>query len=100
MKNNFKQGDIVVCISENFPLIEKYGVTGEEAKFTPQKGETLKVDEVLGEFIRFDKYDTEESYNWWKFDRFAPVVDVETQEELISEVNIILNPHEKEKNNH
>jgi len=46
----------------------------------------LVIDEILGEFLRFDKYDTEESYNWWKSDRFAPITEEEiVMEELISE---------------
>ena len=86
MKNEFYEGQKVVCISENFPLIKKYGGTGKEAVNTPKKEEVLVIDEILGEFLRFDKYDTEESYNWWKSDRFAPITEEEiAMEELIAE---------------
>ena len=85
MKNEFYEGQKVVCISENFPLIEKYG-GGKEAANAPKKEEVLVIDEILGEFLRFDKYDTEESYNWWKSDRFAPITEEEiAMEETIAE---------------
>jgi len=69
----FSEGQKVICISEDFPLIKKYGGTGKEAQATPKKDEVLVIDEILGEFLRFDIYDTEESNNWWKDDRFMPI---------------------------
>jgi hypothetical protein len=84
-KNPFREGQSVVCISENFPVIKKYGGTGEEATNTPKQGEVLVIDEILGGFLRFNKYDTEESFNWWYYNRFAPVNEKE-QEELINEL--------------
>lgn len=68
-----KQGDKVICVSENFPRWkttdeDKTGI-GLQPKIHPTKGEVLTVDEVLGEFLRFDIYDTD-SYNWWKSNRF------------------------------
>jgi hypothetical protein len=67
----FEEGTKVICISNHFPVIKEYGGTGNEAINTPQKGEILIVNEVLGDFLRFDKYDTTESFNWWKSDRFS-----------------------------
>ena len=86
MEHGFQEGQKVVCISQDFPVIKKYGGTGEEAKDTPKKDELLVIDEILGDFLRFDKYDTNESYNWWKADRFAPIDENELAiENLIAE---------------
>lgn len=70
--NNFSEGEEIVCISDDFPAIKKYG-TATEAKIKPSIGERLIVDEILGDFLRFDRYDTETSFNWWHFSRFAPI---------------------------
>lgn len=75
MKNPFTAGDKVVCINTNFPWIEKYG--GTPSYVHPKKDEVLIVDETLGEYLRFAKYDTETETNWWYYDRFAPVDDTE-----------------------
>ena len=84
MENRFEEGQKVICISNNFPHIKKYGGS-EGATTTPKKGEILVIDEVLGDFLRFDKYDTYESYNWWMFNRFSLIDDMELAlEELIS----------------
>ena len=86
MKNEFHEGQKVVCISENFPIIKKYGGSGKEATNIPSEEEVLAIDEILGEFLRFNKYDTKESYNWWKSDRFAPITEEEIpMEEQIAE---------------
>jgi hypothetical protein len=37
MEHGFQEGQKVVCISQDFPVIKKYGGTGEEAKDTPKK---------------------------------------------------------------
>jgi len=87
MEHVFNEGQKVMCISQDFPVIKKYGGIGEEAKDTPKKNEVLVIDEILGEFLRFDKYDTNESYNWWKSDRFAPIDETELGiENLIAEL--------------
>lgn len=92
--NGFKEGQKVVYISEDFPVIKKYGGTGKEAKDKPKKDEVLVIDEILGDFLRFDKYDTNESFNWWKYDRFAPV----NEDELVIE-NLIAESHFQTPNN-
>lgn len=73
MKNNYKEGQKVVCISQNFSLIKEFGGTGKEAEKIPKINEVLIIDEILGDFLRFEKYDTDESFNWWKFDRFVSI---------------------------
>jgi hypothetical protein len=84
------EGQSVICISEDFPLIKKYGGTGEEATSHPKKGEILVIDEVLGDFLRFDKYDTEESFNWWKSDRFVPINEIAMEEEISNLLTIVI----------
>lgn len=90
MENNFKEGQKVVCISERFPLhkttqTDKSNI-GTQATNHPKKGEIIVIDEILGEFLRFDKYDTNESFNWWKADRFAPIDEAELSiDDLINE---------------
>lgn len=88
MDNNFNEGQRVICISEDFPLIKEYGGSGNESKITPKKGESIEIDEILGEFLRFDKYDTEESFNWWKHDRFIPEPENSYEEKEIEELYI------------
>jgi hypothetical protein len=89
MENPFEPGQIVICDSENFPVIKEYGGADEEATAKPRKGEELIVDEILGEFVRFDKYDTEESFNWWKHDRFSPLDDAMANEDEIASEELI-----------
>jgi len=79
--SNFYEGQKVVCISENFPVhttteIDK-SIIGTQAPTHPIKGETLVIDEMLGDFLRFNKYDTDESFNWWHSTRFKPLDDIE-----------------------
>jgi len=70
--NMFSAGQEVVCVSEDFPVITKYGGSSNPTKAKPKKGEKLTVDETLGDFLRFDKYDSE-TWNWWHHTRFRPV---------------------------
>jgi hypothetical protein len=70
--NRFSEGQRVVCISEDFPIIEKWS-TGKETNNKPKKGEILVIDEILGDFLMFNKYSSVNNINWWKYDRFAPV---------------------------
>lgn len=81
-QNNFNEGDKVVCISDNFPKIEKYG-GGSETPNKPKKGEVLFVDEILGDFLRFDKYDTVESFNWWHHSRFRKAEFAESENKKV-----------------
>lgn len=88
---SIREGSSVVCISEDFPWIKKHGGSGP-AKDHPKKGEILIVDEILGEFLRFDKYDTEESFNWWHITRFAPIEE-DFESELERELEEFLTPN-------
>ena len=89
-----KEGDLVKCVSTNFlhwktTNIDKSQI-GSQADFHPRLGEQLIIDEILGEFIRFDCYDTD-SYNWWHNSRFILVVDEnivkEVGEQILKEEN-------------
>ena len=75
-------GQKVACINDNFPAIEKYGGLLNNAKEKPKIREVLITDDVLGEFLRFEKYDTAESHNWWIAKNFAPIDDEKIEEEL------------------
>lgn len=87
-------GQKVICISEDFPLIEKYSTEGSKpTSIHPKKGEVLTVDEVLGAFLRFDKYDTPNQCNWWHHTRFAPI-DENKIDESVSELLQNIKPHE------
>lgn len=79
MEHGLREGQKVACISENFPVIKKYGGVGKESNNTPKQNEVLVIDEILGDFLRFDKYDTNESFNWWKADRFVPFDEIELE---------------------
>lgn len=78
-----KEGDEVICISEAFPewktTDEDKSRIGTVPANHPKKGEILTIDEVLGEFIRFDKYDIPGSYNWWHHSRFRKIEDIEDE---------------------
>lgn len=81
--NIFKIGQRVICINDNFPYISKYGGSGE-AKDKPKLHEELVIDDILGDFLMFEKYNTEDSINWWKDDRFAPLDAIEEIEKLLN----------------
>ena len=87
---NFQEGQKVVCISESFPVIATTetdkSIIGIQAPSHPVKGETLVIDEILGDFLRFNKYDGV-SFNWWHSSRFRPlehfpIVESEVAESL------------------
>ena len=84
------EGQKVVCISDNFPVKattkSDKSIVGTRPLLHPQIGETLVIDEMLGdEWLRFDKYDND-SFNWWHYTRFRPLDEFEiTLSESISE---------------
>ena len=79
--SKFYEGQKVVCVSDNFPIISTTDadktIIGTHPKNHPQIGETLVIDEMLGdEWLRFDKYDNE-SFNWWNYLKFRPWDEIE-----------------------
>jgi len=88
MENPFSEGDKVICVSEDFPWLPQHGGIGP-AKVHPVKNEILIVDEILGDFLRFDKYDTINSFNWWHHTRFQGVSESDlTALELVCDYNV------------
>ena len=91
--SNFYEGQKVVCISEIFPVhatteTDK-SIIGTQAAFHPKKGETLIIDEILGDFLRFDKYDTD-AFNWWHCSRFRPIDEIQITSQ-IEELEVVAN---------
>jgi hypothetical protein len=89
--NRFYEGQKVVCINDNFPVkatTEKdKSIVGTHPAWHPQKGETLVIDEMMGdEWLRFDKYDGE-SWNWWHVTRFRPLDEIEVLMIVEQELN-------------
>lgn len=80
---NFKVGEVVICISESFQIVETDenhvvapdAVYGENAETHPQLWEALKIVNIFGGFLCFEKYNTPETVNTWFFNRFASVDD-------------------------
>lgn len=87
----FYEGQKVVCISENFPVhattLEDKSDIGKQAPTHPKKGETLIIDELLGYFLRFNKYDTD-AFNWWHSTRFRPLDEFEITASITEETKI------------
>ncbi len=73
MGDGYRVGAMVVCVSTNFPVVKKFSSTNVGAKECPKLHEHLMIDEILGDYLRFDKYDEHGMCNWWKYDRFIPL---------------------------
>ncbi len=96
--NPFSAGETVVCIKDNFILQiadgrkERIGTLATEH---PKVGEMLEISEILGEFLRFDKYDCwdishpDYGWRWWKHTHFAKPDESETAER--KNQNLIIN---------
>jgi hypothetical protein len=94
IENPFSVGQKVVCINDYFPQVT---TTGEDKsrigvipKKRPSKGVVYQIDEMLGEFIRFDCMDISDvedpdyGWRWWKHTHFAPIdTDTIFDEEMI-----------------
>lgn len=85
-ENPFKLGQPALCINDVFPVVETTGdksQIGKQAINHPRKGEVCHVDEILGEYIRFDKHDCNDENNpdygwkWWKHTHFKPLTQQE-----------------------
>lgn len=86
----FNQGDRVICINDkNFTIVitteEDKSIIGKYATSYPKEGDILTVDEVLGEFIRFDKCDNQ-SFNWFheKYFTLLPYSNKAVQDKILS----------------
>ena len=83
IENPFRTGQVVRCIKDCSTVIVHStnpvlkGTVG--AYPSPKEGDILTVDEVLGEYLRFDRYDDMEGdgYNWWFHTNFRPLSGAE-----------------------
>lgn len=87
--NSFYVDQCVVCINDNFPMVITTGDKsriGTHADACPKIGEVLSIDEILGEFIRFDKYDCHDEthpdygWRWFKHTHFRAATENETED--------------------
>ena len=83
IKNPFSVGQKVVCVSDFFHRL----ITTKEDKSNigglpishPLKGVVYTIDEILGEYLRFDPLDDWDTnspdygWRWWKHTCFAPI---------------------------
>ena len=82
-ENPFKVGQSVVCINDYFPQAITTGEDKSRIGIVPQsrpsKGVVYQIDEILGEFIRFDCMDMSDvedpdyGWRWWKHTHFAAI---------------------------
>lgn len=88
--NPFKEGDAVICINEHFPVFqtteEDKSIIGTMPKTHPKIGEQLVIDEILGEFLRFDVYDGL-NFNWWIHTHFKKSDEMTEEDEVEAIVN-------------
>ena len=89
IENPFTVGQYVLCINENFPIVETTGdksQIGTQPISHPKKGEICCVSEIIGEYLRFDEYDCNDpnnpgyGWNWWKHTHFKPISQQEVEE--------------------
>jgi len=83
--NPFRVNQEVICINANFPCVitteEDKSCIGKIPPTHPKKWEQLSIDEILGEYLRFGKYDNE-SFMWWMHTHFKPL-DEMTEEDVV-----------------
>lgn len=89
IENPFKVGDYALCINDKFPIVETTRDKTQIGTYPsehPKKGEICCVDEILGEFLRFDEYDCNDEsspdygWKWWKHTHFKLLTNQEVEE--------------------
>lgn len=96
----FYEGQEVVCIKDNNKLIitteTDKSRLGEKATFKPKKNEELVIDEILGPFLRFNKYDSDlDGHQWWHHSGFISKALFRLRELTSQEADlVIVSPHE------
>ena len=90
IENPFKTGEYALCINENFPVVattdEDKSIIGKQPTRHPKKGEICCVDEILGEYLRFDEYDDHDEsspdygWKWWKHTHFKKMTMQEVED--------------------
>jgi len=82
VENPFKVGQYALCINDNFHVVKTTGDKSKIGTITirfPKIGEICCIDEILGEFLRFDEYDCNDKmsvdygWHWWKHINFKPI---------------------------
>lgn len=89
IENPFKVNQYVLCINDDFPVMattdNDKSIIGTHPLRHPSKGEICCVDELLGEYLRFDEYDDNDEnspdygWKWWKHTRFKAVTKQEVE---------------------
>lgn len=75
----FKAGDNVKCINDNFPYQHQHGGDPSLCKDQPKLNELLEVEDVLGEYLMFEKYNSPISNNFWHESRFEKAKSIKEQ---------------------
>jgi len=67
-----KPGSLVICIDEDFPCIisGNLDLIGEAPLCHPWINGIFEVEDVLGEFITIDMFNSPEGINWWLSEHF------------------------------
>lgn len=91
----FYVGQEVVCINDSFPKIrttnEDKSTLGQKAEFHPKKNEELVIDEILGPFLRFDKYDSDTiGFQWWHHSAFVSKALFRLRELTSQEADLVI----------
>ena len=86
IENPFSVGQSVVCIRDFFPMVT---TTADKSRIGtvppvhPVLNETLVIDEILGKYLRFGKYDCwdvnhpDYGWRWWKHTSFCALKEPE-----------------------
>ena len=95
--NPFKSGDTVICINDRFSMVvttADKSLIGTLPPIHPAIGESLVIDEILGEFIRFDRYDCKDTslpdygWRWWKHTHFKKPDAISIKSEILESIDI------------
>lgn len=65
-----------MCINDSFPHVKQHGGVEDLELIKPKIGDKVYIDEMLGDYLRFDAFDTEKSTNWWHYSRFKLVSNI------------------------
>lgn len=77
-----KSGTLVICINENFPCVisKDKNHIGQSSDFQPWLKGIFEVDDVLGEFINIEMFNTPEEIKWWISSHFRKLTGDEVIE--------------------
>lgn len=74
-ENPFSAGNTVVCVKDCPAVVHRStdpALVGTVTERRPLKGAVLVVSETLGEYLRFEEFDTD-SFEWWFHSYFRPL---------------------------